>query len=166
MAEILSTVSLVSFIVAGISFVFALFFWIHFNIPSVIGYLSGRTIRKSIAKTRANNEASGNKSYRPSETNVNRGKLTDGMLDSSNEISTERISDNQDETEILMDAPVAENDAIPTELLQENKTSMLYGKAEANHLGTETQEIQAGVKKQLNMLEDIIFIHTDEQIDE
>ena len=78
-AEILSLVSLISYIIAGISLVLAVFFWFAFKIPSVIGDLSGRTARKSIARMRASNEKAGGQGYKPSATNANRGKLTDTM---------------------------------------------------------------------------------------
>ena len=48
MAETLSILSIVSFAVAGASFMLAVFFWFFFKIPTVIGDLSGRTARKSI----------------------------------------------------------------------------------------------------------------------
>ena len=78
-AEILSLVSLICFILAGICLALALLFWFLFKIPTVIGDLSGRTARKSIAQRRQANERSGNKSYRPSATNAARGKLTETM---------------------------------------------------------------------------------------
>lgn len=57
-AEILSLISLISFIISGISFVLAVFFWFKFDIPTVIGDLTGRTARKSIARMRENTENS------------------------------------------------------------------------------------------------------------
>ena len=77
--EILSLVSLISYIVAGICLVVTIFLWIIFKIPSVIGDLSGRTARKSIARMRANNEKAGGQGYKPSAENAGRGKLTDTM---------------------------------------------------------------------------------------
>lgn len=79
MAEILSIISIVSFVVAGICLLFALFFWFKFKIPSVIGDLSGRTARKSIAQMRDYNEKSGKKSHRSSAANLERGRITDTM---------------------------------------------------------------------------------------
>ncbi len=59
MAETLSLISIVSFIAAAVCLVVTviLFFW--FQIPSVIGDLSGRTARKSILQNRKNNEKNG-----------------------------------------------------------------------------------------------------------
>ena len=63
-AEILSLISVVSFVLCGIAFVLAVFFWFFFKIPAVIGDLSGRTARKSIEKMRAGNEKAA-QGYRP-----------------------------------------------------------------------------------------------------
>ena len=58
MAETLSLISIVSFIAAAVCLVVTviLFFW--FQIPSVIGDLSGRTARKSILQNRKNQTTS------------------------------------------------------------------------------------------------------------
>ena len=79
MAETLSTISVVSFIAAGIFVVLAIAQWFLFNIPAVWGDLSGKNARKSIERMRKNNEKSGNKYYKSSKTNVERGKLTGTM---------------------------------------------------------------------------------------
>lgn len=65
-AEILSLISTISFVIAAISFALAVFFWFSFKIPSVIGDLSGRTAKKSIARMRASNERAGGQGYKPS----------------------------------------------------------------------------------------------------
>ena len=52
MAETLSMLSIISFIIAGIAFVAAVFLWILFKIPRIIGDLSGRNARKTVAKVR------------------------------------------------------------------------------------------------------------------
>ena len=79
MAETLSNLSVIAYVVAAVCLVLAVFLWFIFKIPTVIGDLSGRTARKSIAKMRSANEKSGNKAYRASDVNRNRGKLTETM---------------------------------------------------------------------------------------
>lgn len=79
MAETLQLLSIISFAVAAVCLVLAVFLWFFFRIPDVIGDLSGRTARKSIAKMRAANEKSGSKSYKESKANAERGKLTGTM---------------------------------------------------------------------------------------
>jgi len=58
MAETLSTLSIISFVLAVIALALAIVFWFFFDIPTVIGDLTGRTARKTIAKMRAENEKS------------------------------------------------------------------------------------------------------------
>lgn len=59
MAEILSGISLGTYIASGLLFVLAVLFWFLFRIPTVIGDLSGRNAKKSIAAMRAYNEKQG-----------------------------------------------------------------------------------------------------------
>lgn len=56
MAETAAIVSNVSFVIAAICLILAVFFWFQYDILSVIGDLSGRNARKSIAQMRACNE--------------------------------------------------------------------------------------------------------------
>lgn len=68
-------------LVLGITFLFlsiALFF--GFNIPKIIGNLSGRTAQIDIKKIREKNETSGVKKYKSSVVNENRGKKTDKIV--------------------------------------------------------------------------------------
>ena len=69
MADTLSTLSVISFAVAAVCLVLAVFLGVFFKIPTVISDLSGRTARKSIAKMRTANEKTGVKTYQASKTN-------------------------------------------------------------------------------------------------
>ena len=73
MADTLSLISLISFIVAGACLGLAVIFWFAFGIPKVIGDLTGRTARKSIAGMRARNEAAGSRIFRRSDVNAGQG---------------------------------------------------------------------------------------------
>ena len=66
MADTLSTLSIVFFVVGGVCFALAVFFWFFFKIPGVIGDLTGKTARKNIAKIREENEKKSNKAPRDS----------------------------------------------------------------------------------------------------
>ena len=141
-SEILSTISLVSFVIAGISFLLAVFFWFRFNILVVIGDLSGRTARKSIEKMRANNEKTGNKSYKPSKTNLGRGKLTDAMPESDK--LTEKLkqrfvpADEQVETGLLDENMVIMFEREQTALLTENEeTGLLQNEVHYDEMETD-----------------------------
>lgn len=170
-AEILSLVSLISYIVAGICLALAVFFWFFFKIPSVVGDLSGRTAKKSIEKMRQANERTGNKSYRVSTTNAARGKLTDPMQPSS-KLNQARTSAQQ---------PKAESSRPETGLLAENKAESVLGEETAALDCGETTGMlidddatvvldekvapanRTGGKK-LTMLQEVMLIHTDEVI--
>lgn len=56
MVETLSTLSVTSYILAGVFLVTAIVLWFVLKIPRVIGDLSGRNARKSIAEMRNGNE--------------------------------------------------------------------------------------------------------------
>lgn len=173
MADILSTVSLVSFILSGVALVLAILFFILFRIPSVIGDLSGRTARKSIAKMRVANEKTGVKSYKESKTNVERGKLTGTMPDSGkpNKKNTVPV-DGQPETGLLADnkAEGLESEATgvldeETGMLESETTGLLVDENATAPLDTPAQKpvVRSGGKK-IVMLEEVMFIHTEEVI--
>ncbi len=166
MAQTLSTLSIISFVIAGVSLAAAILFWFFFKIPAVIGDLSGKTAKKSIAKMRAANEKTGNKSYRSSETNVGRGKLTETM-------------DFADKGKAAGGRPAPKihkpTVAAPAEtsLLDENKA--VYAGAETELLGADADEtvllaetpVQSAARVggvQLTVVEIVEFIHTNEVI--
>lgn len=171
-AEILSLVSLISYIVAGVCLALAVFFWFFFKIPVIIGDLSGRTAKKSIEKMRQSNERSGHKVYRSSATNAARGKTTDTMP------SSEKLK----KTTAEVAKPAASTDVQPeTGVLNENKAEVVYGEEtaaldveEATTLLVSAEETtalnvenipakRAGGKK-LTMINEVMLISTDEVI--
>lgn len=173
MADILSIVSLVSFILSGVAFVLAILFFILFRIPSVIGDLSGRTARKSIAKMRLANEKTGVKSYKESKTNVERGKLTGTMPDSGKlNKKNSAPANGQPETGLLADnkAEGLESEATgvldeETGMLESETTGLLVNENATAPLDTPVQKpvVRSGGKK-IVMLEEVMFIHTEEVI--
>lgn len=173
MADILSIVSLVSFILSGVAFVLAILFFILFRIPSVIGDLSGRTARKSIAKMRLANEKTGVKSYKESKTNVERGKLTGTMPDSGKlNKKNSAPANGQPETGLLADnkAEGLESEATgvldeETGMLESETTGLLVDENATAPLDTPVQKpvVRPGGKK-IVMLEEVMFIHTEEVI--
>ena len=107
MAETLQTLSIVSFAVAGVSLIAAVFCFLFFRIPEVIGDLSGRTARRSIARMREANE----RDYGKDQNGTN-GERTDilppaktGRLEQKTEISGGR-------TESLNSAGAAEEETV------------------------------------------------------
>ena len=174
MAETLSTVSLIAFIVAGLSFVSAVVLFFVFGIPSVIGDLSGRTARKSIKRMRLSNENSGNKSFRPSETNASRGKLTATMQHDvkKSKINAKKESKQNAVSPKQSNSKTSSDEMVETGLLE---SANLQSFSEATELLTESvtesallekgvKRVEDAQKKTLTMLDDVMMIHTDEVI--
>ena len=177
-AEILSLISTISYVIAAISFVLAVFFWFNFKIPSVIGDLSGRTAKKSIARMRASNERAGGQGYKPSTTNASRGKLTDTMQhsrklagDAKKKPAAEpkkktQAEDVMPETGLLATNKAVVADGQQTDLLEGSEATGLLADEDATApLHDEPKPIikRTGGKK-LTMLDEVMLIHTDEVI--
>lgn len=156
MADLFSTLSVISFVVAGVFSALAIAFRFAFKIPAVIGDLSGRTAQKSIEKMRENNEKSGKKNYKSSEKNLGRGKLTETM---------EGIRRNNDETGLLNENLAKTVDEQETGILLEEEIDNMQEMEETEPLGTTMEIIDRKPSKiQLELLEEIKLIHTDEVI--
>ena len=80
--ELLQTLSLVAYIATGILFLVAVALFFLLDVPKLYGDISGRTAKKAIEAIRQQNESSGNKAYKPSAVNAERGKLTDKITQS------------------------------------------------------------------------------------
>lgn len=153
MADTLSLLSVIAFVIAGVSLAVAIFLWFFFHISSVIGDLSGRTARKSIEKMRAANERSGKKSYRVSSVNMERGKVTDTMPGTG--------KSQKQQTELLMRETEAITDPGAAGLSANEDTT------EPLTAGSGTTERPKNAKKNgFVILEEILLIHTDEEIAE
>lgn len=176
-AEILSLISTICCVIAAISALLAVLFWFAFKIPSVIGDLSGRTARKSIARMRASNERAGGRGYRTSTANANRGKLTDTMQraqkltgDSKKSVAAAApkasAKDAMPETGLLETNQAVVTDDQQTELLESSESTALLVDEDATVPLYE--EPKAPIKriggKKLTMLDEVILIHTDETI--
>lgn len=160
MADTLSLLSIIFFVVAGVCLVVSVVLWFVLRIPSVMGDLSGRTARKSIAKLRMANESSGAKGHRSSQVNFRRGKLTSTMPGIHH---TEQQPGGS-----------SGNSCLETGLLQENisqelggeTTGLLWEDGSTQPLEspvTGEEKKASGVKMEL--IEEIVWIHTQEHID-
>ena len=174
MAEMLSTLSIIAFIAAGIFLLIAIVLWFYFKIPTVIGDLSGRTARRSIAQMRVANEKSGTKSYKNSKTNAERGKLTETIPDMKPSAPQKKAAPptppaaprqsppRQDGTTLLDENRAQGMAAEETGLLSGEETGLLVdGQVQA----VETKKIQKMPSAvSLTMLDSVMLIHTDEVI--
>lgn len=168
MAQQLQTLSLIAYIAAAALLTVAVVLWFALKIPSVIGDLSGRTARRSIAKMRAANEKTGAKPYRQSKVNAARGKLTETMHGAGK--SVPKKAPPAARTAPEQTAPPKPE--VTTALLTNNgETAFLADSGETALLanGGETallyrQEARPSSKK-IVLLEEVLMVHTDEEIE-
>lgn len=160
MAETLSAISIISFIAAGVFAVIAIAIWFIFKIPSIMGDLSGRTARKSIERMRQNNEKTGVKSYKTSEKNLERGKLT-GTIENISKNTQEMV-----ETGLLNENMAKVYDFRATGLLiDEDETGLLVDEAKTVALADEPVKTQRKASTvTIKLLEEVMYIHTEEVV--
>lgn len=129
-------------ILAAIMLVVVIILFFVLKIPAVIGDLSGATARKAIENIRNQNETTGDRAYKSSAVNVERGKLTDKISPSGSllkspsdklglgmrteKISTQRLSieDGAGET-TLLDMGGNETTVLTPEMAGANETTLL-----------------------------------------
>lgn len=75
-------IAIVGFSLAGIAFIAAIILFIKMNIPAIIGDLTGKTVAREIKAMRESNASSGDKRFRPSAVNLERGTLTEKVSNS------------------------------------------------------------------------------------
>lgn len=166
MAETLSTLSLISYIAAGVFLVISIFLWVFLRIPRVIGDLSGRTARKSIEKMRHANEKTGVKSYRESKVNMERGKVTNPIIHPNEVPAWKTAPGDRPVTELLKENRAEGALAEETAMLESQATTLL--KEEDMNATMPLEPVpkpgkpQNGVK--LRMLDEVILINTQEVI--
>ena len=146
-------------ILAGVMLVVTVILFFVYKIPTVIGDLTGANARKAIENIRNQNESSGDKLYKTSQVNRERGKLTDKISPSGSllkdtsghfagAMATEKIS--------TQELPPEET----TVLDVTNETTVL-----GNSGGGETTVLTAEDTPVAFQIEyEITFIHTDEVI--
>lgn len=178
----INVVSIVFFVIAAVSLLVAVYSFIRFNIPQVIGELSGRTARKSIAQMRDKNTKTGNKAHRPSAAAVERGTLTDKMDDKS---KTAKASAKQAEevdpnaTVRLENVPDGDDATMPLKQ-DDNVTAILNNQASSSDEGTvlladnettvlsgEELDNAESLKVDIHgfkIIKSIVLIHTNETI--
>lgn len=70
-------IAIVGFSLAGIALIAAVIMFIKMNIPAIIGDLTGKTVAREIKAMREANASTGDKRFRPSAVNLERGTLTE-----------------------------------------------------------------------------------------
>lgn len=157
MADILHTVSVISFVAAGVFFVVVIALWFIFKIPSVMGDLSGRTARKSIERMRQKNEKTG--SYKASEKKIERVKLP-RMMEGRG-----KSSGHNDETGLLNENLATNYEEQATGLLIDDSTGSLEDSRETTPLEESIEKIvRPAPSVSIKMLGEIMYVHTEEII--
>lgn len=161
-------------ILAGIMLVVSVLVFFLMKIPTVIGDLTGANARKAIENIRNHNESTGDKTYRSSQVNQERGKLTDKISPSGRLIKdpslslhgamgTEKISTQQ----LHHEEVASETTVLTGELTGGSETTVLTGEltGESENHGNETTVLNAQTFSNEFVIEyEITYIHTDEVI--
>ena len=132
--------------ISSLFLVISIVLFFKLKILSVIGDLSGSTARKAINDIRERNALSGNKAYKPSAVNRERGKITDRITQTGSV---------PNETDEIMRVNVG------TEKISascENETTVLASET------TVLPSSSANGSSWVEIEEDIVFTHTDEKI--
>lgn len=128
-------IAIVGFSLSGIALAAAVILFFKLDIPSVIGDLTGRTVAREIKAMRETNASSGDKRFRPSAVNLERGTLTEKVADSttngmaiahaskrldkaSGEIGSRAFRRKKTGTIELSDAVQGKTDSGPTDVLE------------------------------------------------
>lgn len=143
-------------ILSGVMLVLTILLFFVYKIPTVVGDLTGANARKAIENIRNQNESSGNKLYKTSQVNRERGKLTDKISPSGSlmrdpsgalgggAMATEKIS-----TQQLHPEDVANETTVLSNESYANETTVLNVQTFSNEFVIEYE---------------ITYIHTDEVI--
>lgn len=150
------------------------------KIPKVIGDLNGSNARKAIENIRNSNESTGEKTYKSSYVNSQRGKITDKISASgsllrkhTDQIGAAMATERIDSPNII---PPAEETTVLTGVADE--TTVLTGVADETTVlsndsyGVDVPYVQQfadettvlSQPRMLSVIQSIVYIHTDEVI--
>lgn len=160
--EMYQYISLGTLIACGLMVIVSGILFFTLKIQRVIGDLTGRTARKAIEDIRKQNEETGDKTYKSSAVNIQRGKLTDKITQSGKII---RRADSPFGTGVITE-PLADQQNVS----YSNETTVLDSVSETTVLFAESGETTVLDSSEINhelsfVIEyEITFIHTDEVI--
>ena len=177
--ELMHTLAVTAFVIAGILLVLAVMLFFVFKIPAVIGDLSGRTAQRAIENIRHQNEisAAGGKIYS--------GALTDKMSRSgrliihhtaplisgarTEKIATDNLNPNATECNLPESETTILNESFgETSVLSEHtfsETVVLSPDMMTNHTEENKEEQSSCVQSNYGIEEEITYMDTDEIIE-
>ncbi len=158
MTETIKLLSLIFFVAAAVFLLLSIFLLFRFKIVTIVNDLSGRTARKAIAQIRDNNLRSGDKPFRSSSVNINRGKLTEPIPD----ITTRKTDKLEGVSAPLENAEttIFREDGTTELLVSDENTTVLAGTDMAANIEP-VQKPRIAVQ----ILNKVVLIHTDEEIE-
>ncbi len=165
MAQVLSNISIILFVIAVVFAIGSIVIWFVFKIPEVIGDLSGRNARKSIEHMRAETE---NKNNNKKRSLIHR-KAESGMISNPTEtmggISKQNVQRINDETGLLSENAASVRGSTETALLTEEDVtaSLETGELGATQLMDGVLERKPSSIK-LRMINEVMIINTKEAI--
>lgn len=169
MADLYTIAAIVAFSASAVFALLALFFMIKFRVFKIIGDLSGRTAKKSIAQMRAENEKSGKKLHRPTHAAESRGPITKAIERS---VSQPALSNGGATDVLIRDGNVMAGAGAATEVLerpQDGETELLGQETEVLDRSTQHTAPQRPVQQgrqpeRFVFVQNIELVSTDESI--
>jgi len=161
MAEVLSVVSTVSYILAVIFSICSVILWFKFKILRVIGDLSGRTAKNSITRTREMNEKRGANFYsaKPGFNKDMGFQIKEENKKKENDAGTGLLNENRENSiSISAQTGLLAGETMEMEIADTDETTELETVRVRNNdrQGSVTEEID------FELIEEIILVHTDE----
>lgn len=158
MVETIKLLSTTFFAAAAVFLLLSIFLFFKFKIITIVNDLSGRTARKAIAQIRDNNLKSGEKPFRSSSVNINRGKLTEPIPD----ITTRKTDKLEGVSAPLENAEttIFREDGTTELLVSDENTTVLAG----TDMAVNNEPIQRP-RIAVQILNKVVLIHTDEAIE-
>lgn len=159
MADILNTISIISFILFGLFAILSVVYCIVLKIPAVVGDLTGRTARKSIEQMRKNNEDTANNPFGVSRKTPEHIKPVGAMESVNSQYSHNR------ETGLLKENMKRDHKSESTGVLDFEPGRKKNGKTVSLDMDIHTETV--GRKPPLGsmkIIDEVVAIHTEEVI--
>lgn len=159
-------------ILCGVMFIVSVLLFILLRVPKIISDLSGATARKAIQSIREQNERTGDKAYKVSAFNLERGKLTDKISPSGNVIQqAQQQMYGMDTSKIATQHLAEQGEMDKTTVLASNDTTVLESPVGETSILTEPAIGETSVLNENMPIDnafviefEITYIHSNEVI--
>ena len=157
-------------VVAIVMLIVSIILFIILKIPGVIGDLSGRTARKGIEDIRMQNMRSGDKRYKTSPVNHERGKLTDKITPSGNlipgnkTVNTGIMTEKRDVSQNINIPDRLDNIEQDTMVLSQEFSGETVPLLNVENMNSQKSQNIGGMEERVVIESEIRFVHTNEII--